>query len=173
MGQNQAQNQVFCYFFKFGSLVFLEIAQDDSLEHGLTISRGKTHEKKLGVPKWVQNQGFCHFLKVPSLVFIDIAQDCSLGQCLTASRAETSKKKIFQDKIGAKMIFSILMLLSINSNQLVLVFLVTDLLLVILLYPVRSIMRFYALYWHESQENWCKTSVGLIEKNIILQKQTF
>ena len=48
MGQNQAQNQVFCYFFKFGSLVFLEIAQDDSLEHDLTTSRGKTHEKNWG-----------------------------------------------------------------------------------------------------------------------------
>ena len=48
MGQNQAQNQVFCYFFKFGSLVYLEIAQDDSLEHDLTTSRGKTHEKNCG-----------------------------------------------------------------------------------------------------------------------------
>ena len=39
---------LFCHFFKFGSLVFLEMAQDDSLEHRVTPSRGKTHEKNLG-----------------------------------------------------------------------------------------------------------------------------
>ena len=66
--------------------------------------------------------GFCHFLKVPSLVFPDIAEDCILGQCLTVSRAETSKKKKkkkIEGKIGAEMIFSILMLLSFHSNLLV------------------------------------------------------
>ena len=51
MDQNKAQNQVFCHFFKFGCLVFLEIVQDDSLEHCLTTSRGKTQEKKLGGTK--------------------------------------------------------------------------------------------------------------------------
>ena len=56
MTQNRAQNQVFCYFFKFGSLVFLEIAQDNSLEQCL----GKTLEKILGAPNWIQIQGwFC------------------------------------------------------------------------------------------------------------------
>ena len=63
---------------------------DDSLEHGLTTSRGNSHEKSFGAPRWVRNLGFCHFLKVASLVFLDIAKDCSLGQCLTSSRAETS-----------------------------------------------------------------------------------
>ena len=33
LDQNQAQNQVFDHFLKFSSLVFLKIAQDDSLEH--------------------------------------------------------------------------------------------------------------------------------------------
>ena len=84
----------FVIFLKFGSLVFLEIAQNDSLEHCLTTRRGKTHGKNFERPKlWVQNQGFCNFLKVASLYFLNIAQDCSLGQCLTSSRAETSKEK--------------------------------------------------------------------------------
>ena len=33
----------FGHFFEFGSLVFLEIAQDDCFEHCLTTSRDKTH----------------------------------------------------------------------------------------------------------------------------------
>ena len=49
-----------------------------------------------------------------SLVFLDIAQNCSLGQCLTSSRATTSKKK--KKVVGAEMIFSILMSLSVHSN---------------------------------------------------------
>ena len=49
MDQNQTQNQVFCHFFKFGSFIFLEIAQEHSLEHCLTTSREKTHGKNLGV----------------------------------------------------------------------------------------------------------------------------
>ena len=52
---------------------------------------------------------------VASLVFFDIAQDCSLGQCLTSSRAETYKNK-FVARIGAKMIFSVLMSWSFHSN---------------------------------------------------------
>ena len=78
------QNQVFCHFIMFASLVFLDIAQDESLEHFLTTNRGKTHEKKIwGAPNWVRNYSFCHFPKVTSLVFLDIAKDCSLGQFLT------------------------------------------------------------------------------------------
>ena len=45
----------FCHFLKFGSLALLEIAQDNSLEHCLTTSSGKTREKKLGCPNWVRN----------------------------------------------------------------------------------------------------------------------
>ena len=108
MTQNQVQKQMFCYFFKFSSLVFLEIAQNDCLEHCLD----KALEKNFMDPKFSSKlgQGFCHFLTVPSLAFPDIAQDCNMRQCLTASRAETSKH--FLCKIGAEMIFSILMLSS-------------------------------------------------------------
>ena len=35
----------FLHFIKFGSLIFLYIAQDDGLEQCLTTSRNKTHEK--------------------------------------------------------------------------------------------------------------------------------
>ena len=48
MGQNRAQNKVFCYFLKFDSLVFLEIAYNDSLQQCLISNRSKFHEKKLG-----------------------------------------------------------------------------------------------------------------------------
>ena len=36
---------LFFHFLKFGSLIFLYIAQDDGLEQCLTTSRNKTHEK--------------------------------------------------------------------------------------------------------------------------------
>ena len=45
--QNRARNQVFCYFLKFGSLVFLEIAYIDVLQKCLTSNRGKTLKKNL------------------------------------------------------------------------------------------------------------------------------
>ena len=37
----------YCYFRKFGWLVFLEISHNDSLQQCLTSSKGKSHEKKL------------------------------------------------------------------------------------------------------------------------------
>ena len=60
MDKNLVQNQVF-YFFKFCSLVFPEIAQDDSLEHSLTTSRGKTHGKNSRGPKLSPKLGFLSF----------------------------------------------------------------------------------------------------------------
>ena len=71
-----------------------------------------------GDPNSVRNYVFCHFLKIALLYSFDIAQDCSLEQCLTSSRAEISRKN-FVAKIGAEIIFSILILLSIHSNLLV------------------------------------------------------
>ena len=41
---NQVQNEVFCHFLEFGSLVFLEITYNDSLKQCLTSNRGKAHE---------------------------------------------------------------------------------------------------------------------------------
>ena len=43
--QNWIQNQIFCHFLKYGSLDFLEIAQDESLEQYLTTSRRKAPPK--------------------------------------------------------------------------------------------------------------------------------
>ena len=68
-----------------------------------------------------QNLAFCHFFKFGSLVFLDIAQDCSWVQSLSSSR-----KKNFVTQIGAKMIFSILMLLRVHSNLLVFVVFFVD-----------------------------------------------
>ena len=41
MGQIRTQNYFFCYFLKFGSLVLLDIAYNDSLQQCLTCSRGR------------------------------------------------------------------------------------------------------------------------------------
>ena len=50
-------------------------------------------------------------MKFALLVFLDIAQDCSLGQCLPSNRGENS-----QAQIKAKMIFTVLILQSVQSN---------------------------------------------------------
>ena len=55
LGQFWAQNLFFSHFFKFGLLVVLEIAKDDTLKHCLTTSRGKTHGENFGAPNWMQN----------------------------------------------------------------------------------------------------------------------
>ena len=38
---------IFCHFLKFGSLIILSVAYDDSLEQCLTTSKGKINKKKL------------------------------------------------------------------------------------------------------------------------------
>ena len=104
MGQNRTQNQVFCYFFKLGSLVFLEIAYNDNQKQYLTCSRGKIQEKfVLGQrgQNWSRNQVFCHFLKFGSLIFLEIACNDSLQQCLTCSR-DKIHEKIFGPKFLSK-----------------------------------------------------------------------
>ena len=63
-GQNRVQNKFFFNFLKLVLLIFPEIAYDYGLEHYLTTSRGKSHEKISGDPNWVRNYGFCHFVKV-------------------------------------------------------------------------------------------------------------
>ena len=50
-------------------------------------------------------------MKFAWLVFLDIAQDCSLGQYLPSNKGENS-----QAQIKAKMIFTVLMLQSVQSN---------------------------------------------------------
>ena len=93
-----AQNQVFCDFLKFSSLVFLEIAYNDGLQQFLTFSRGETPQKILVDQiqvklKSAQNQVFCYFLKFYFLVFLEITQDDdSLGEYLNTSRGKTGKK---------------------------------------------------------------------------------
>ena len=44
----------FCHFLKFGSLVLLEIAYNDSLQQCLTSSRGKIHYKNFCDPNFDQ-----------------------------------------------------------------------------------------------------------------------
>ena len=45
------------HFLKFGSLVFLEVAYNDSLQICLAFRRGKIHEKNFGGPNlWQRGQ---------------------------------------------------------------------------------------------------------------------
>ena len=92
----------------FGSLVFLEIVYNDSLQQILISSRGKIHEKKLG-PKFGPKPAkikpkirfFCHFLKFGSLLFLKIACNDSLKQFVTFNRGEIYEK-YFGLKFGPK-----------------------------------------------------------------------
>ena len=53
-GLNQAQNEVICRFFEFGSYVFLECIYNENFPQYLTSSRGKTQAKKFGVQIWTK-----------------------------------------------------------------------------------------------------------------------
>ena len=72
---NQAQYEVFRHFLEFGSLFFLEIAYNDSLQQFLTFSGGKISEKSFWSPNSGQtsqnrtrNYVFCHSLKFGWLI---------------------------------------------------------------------------------------------------------
>ena len=52
--RNQSRNLFFCHFLKLGSLVFLEIACNESLQQCITYLRGKMYEKKLGTQIWAE-----------------------------------------------------------------------------------------------------------------------
>ena len=79
-GQNRVQNKFFFNFLKLVLLVFPEIAYDYGLEHYLTTSRGKSHEKNFWGPKLGPKLRFLPFCQ-GCIIFLDIAQDCSSGQC--------------------------------------------------------------------------------------------
>ena len=102
------ETSFFCHFLEFGSLVFLQIAFNDSLQQCLTSSRGKIHKKNFEAQFWVkgakigsETRFFCHFLKFGSSVFHEIVYNDSLQQSITSSRRKTHEK-IFGDQIWAK-----------------------------------------------------------------------
>ena len=78
MGPKSGPRLGFLSFFRFGSLVFLEIAYNISFQQCLTSSRSKTYKKKKtkvgqnGL-KSAQNYIFSLFLKFGSLVSFEIA----------------------------------------------------------------------------------------------------
>ena len=65
-----ARNEVFCHFLNFRSLVFLEIAYNDSLQQCVTSSRGKIHEKSFGDQIWAKIVPKLDFLPFSQLWFI-------------------------------------------------------------------------------------------------------
>ena len=74
---------------KFGSLVFLEIAYNDSLQQCLTTSRGRIHEKKFYGPKFGSDRSklgpklsFLPFSQVSCVSFFLDYIDDSWKQCL-------------------------------------------------------------------------------------------
>ena len=96
----------FLPFSQFGSLVFLEIRYNDSLQQFLTSSRGTTHKKNFGDQIWAKveykTRFFCHFLRFGSLVFLEIAYNDSLQQCITPSRGKNHKKIFWEPNLGQK-----------------------------------------------------------------------
>ena len=80
-GPKSGPKLVFCNCLKFGSLVFLEIAYNDSLQQCVTSSRDKTQEKNFWGPNLGQNGPksgpklvfFPHLFKFGSLVFLQTA----------------------------------------------------------------------------------------------------
>ena len=83
-GQNRAQNFVFGDFLKFGSLLFLEAACNDSLEQCIISSRGKIHGKTFWAHIWTKGAkigpktSFLPFFKFGSLFFLEITYNDSL-----------------------------------------------------------------------------------------------
>ena len=53
-GPKLGAKMVFGHFLKFGSIVFLEIAYNDSLQQCIISSRGKTHEKNFWIQIWAK-----------------------------------------------------------------------------------------------------------------------
>ena len=99
-GQNRAEIRflaIFDHFLKFVSLVFLKIAQDDSLEQCLTTS----FIKKIGCLNLgpaslnqTQNEVFCHFVDFGSYFFLDIKYNHILRQFLTSSGGKIHEKNL-------------------------------------------------------------------------------
>ena len=100
MDLNWTQNEVFVNFLEFGSLDFLEVAYNDSLQQYLTSCKITTHKKIFFgaqiLAKWAKIEPkvsfFWHILKFRSLVFLGIAYSDSLQQCLKSIRGKTLKK---------------------------------------------------------------------------------
>ena len=62
--QNWARNQVFRHFLEFGSLAFLEIAYNDSLQQCITSRRDKNYEKNLRDSNLDQNRPKIRFFAI-------------------------------------------------------------------------------------------------------------
>ena len=93
--------QVFRHFLEFGSLVFVEIVYNDSLQQCLTSTRGETYEKRFGTQigpnesksdQTSQNYVFRNFLKFGLLVLREIAYNRNLQQFM----------KLTEKKLGAQ-----------------------------------------------------------------------
>ena len=79
IGKNQVQNKVFSHSLKFGSLVFLDVAYNDSLQQCLTSSRGKIHEKNFWpkfLPKGPKSGSKLGFLSFSQVWFLSFPLNC-------------------------------------------------------------------------------------------------
>ena len=86
--QNQTKNYVFCHFLKFGSLIFLDIAQDCSLGQCLTSSRVKTSKTKFCVFNWGRNDLFYYnVVKRPlKLAYQNLMSDAHFASMLNVDK---------------------------------------------------------------------------------------
>ena len=68
LGKMGSEARFFCHFLKFGSLVFLEIAYDDSLQRCIS-SIGKSHENNFLGPNSGPKLGFLPFSQIWFITF--------------------------------------------------------------------------------------------------------
>ena len=101
MGQIQVKNQAFCDFLTFSSLVFVEIAYNDSLQEYLISSGGKSTKNNFWAKIWTNGAKIVqkllnvfHFLKFCALVFLGTAYNDSLELCITSIRGKTGQNRV-------------------------------------------------------------------------------
>ena len=88
----------FCHFLKFGSLSFVQIAQNDSFQQFLTSGGDKIYKKIFGVQIWAKGakirpktRFYAIFSSLVDQFFCEIAYSDNLQQCITCSRGKTQK----------------------------------------------------------------------------------
>ena len=108
-GRNRTQNQVFCHLLKLGSLVFHEIACNDSLQQFLTSITGKIHKKTFGDQIWAQIRPKIRFFAIfSSLVHqfsLKLHRMIAWNNVSILVQVKPAKQVAKQAKIGSRINF--------------------------------------------------------------------
>ena len=97
----------FCHFLKFGSLSFVQIAQNDSFQQFLTSGGDKIYKKIFGAQIWAKGakirpktRFYAIFSSLVDQFFCEIAYSDNLQQCITCSRGKTHKMFFWESSLG-------------------------------------------------------------------------